>query len=80
MEEKLVHAAFGTAPALFRPTSLLFSDTTNNTSHPQAYCDGNLMIIECFRDMVNTFFLNFNRPYQFRDAIDQPPPHSRPIV
>ena len=41
MEEKLVHSAFsGTTQALFRPTNLLFTNTTNNTAHPQTFCDG----------------------------------------
>ena len=40
MEEKLVHAGLGTTPALFRTTNFLFTSTTNNTVHPQTYCDG----------------------------------------
>jgi hypothetical protein len=40
MEEKLVQSAFGTTHAMFRPTNLLFSNTTNNTAHLQTYCDG----------------------------------------
>ncbi len=40
MEEKLVQSVFGTTHALFRPTNLLFSNTTSNTAHPQTYCDG----------------------------------------
>ncbi|XP_046647066.1 trafficking protein particle complex subunit 8-like [Daphnia pulicaria] len=39
MEEKLVQSAFGTTHAMFRPTNLLFSNTTNNTAHLQTYCD-----------------------------------------
>lgn len=40
MEEKLVNSAFGTTHAIFRPTNLIFSHTTNNTVHPQMNCDG----------------------------------------
>ncbi|XP_059351867.1 trafficking protein particle complex subunit 8-like isoform X1 [Daphnia carinata] len=39
MEEKLVNSAFGTTHAVFRPTNLIFSHTTNNMVHPQTNCD-----------------------------------------
>lgn len=41
MEEKLAQVGHGSTPALFRPTNLLFTDTTNNTIQPLTYCDGN---------------------------------------
>ena len=39
MEERLVQCGLGTSPALFRPSQLLFSESTNNAVQPQTFCD-----------------------------------------
>lgn len=42
MEERLMQAGLGlaTTPPSFRPTTVLFTDATNNTMQPQTFCDG----------------------------------------
>jgi len=45
LEEKLVLAAQGSVPMIFRPTNVLFTATTNNTCRPSTFCNGITTII-----------------------------------